>query len=475
MSYNGCKMKIRKKLVNCLVFLLIFFLVTPAQCFTIGEEREVGEKLLYSIRSTFTVIEEPDIAAYLAGLGSEILDVAGLQFFDYRYYVVESDDFNAFAAPSGLIFFYTGLIKQMNSEDQLCSVLAHEIGHVVRRHLASRIEKGNVVTIASLGLALASLALGNAKATAALFTGSLAAGQSAQLSFSRENEEEADLLAYDWMKELGRSPVGQEEMLQTMRRIARYKSSQVPQYLLTHPNPEARLDYVQGLMGTETKIVEPQDSIADDFDFFRFKYRVMSMLEDKKEIRTYLASILANDTSDEMHQVYAKYGMAQLERQENNFPRSLELLEEVIAKYPDRDILQIDKGVILSEAGDADQATALLEKLYNKRRNDNYCAYSLGEAYLRAGNTKRAKQLLEQVAMSMKEFAAVYYELGKIASSEKEVAKTAFYLGEYNLYLGKLKLAKFNFDSALKAVDLDPKTKKNVEQYQELIKKLEKK
>ena len=70
----------------------------------------------------------------------------------------------------------------MNSEDQLCSVLAHEIGHVVRRHLASRIEQGNIVSIASLGVALAALALGNAKATAALITGSFAAGQSAQLS-----------------------------------------------------------------------------------------------------------------------------------------------------------------------------------------------------------------------------------------------------------------------------------------------------
>ena len=89
------------------------------------------------------------------------------------------------------------------------------------------------------------------------------------------------------MKKLGRSPVGQEEMLQTMRRIVRYKSSQVPQYLLTHPNPEARLDYVQGLMATETQIVEPAQSTADDFDFFRFKYRILSLLQSKAEFRTY--------------------------------------------------------------------------------------------------------------------------------------------------------------------------------------------
>lgn len=467
-------MKIKEQLRNSLIFLLIFFLVTPAYSFTIGEEREVGEKLLYSIRSVFPIIEEPDLINYLSGLGDEILTVAGLQYFDYRYYIIESEEFNAFAAPSGLIFFYTGLLKQMNSEDQLCSVLAHEIGHVVRRHLASRIEQSKIVSLASLGVALGALALGDAKATAALITGSLAAGQSAQLSFSRQNEEEADRLAYGWMKELGRSAVGQEQMLQTMRRIVRYKSSQIPQYLLTHPNPEARLDYVQSLMASEPHVIEPSQSTADDFDFFRFKYRILSMLHEKADIRTYLASILANEKNDEL-QVYAKYGLAQLERQENNYSRSLELLDDVIRQFPDKDILKIDRGVILSEAGDAEQAIKILEQLYNTHRADNYCTYSLAKAYLRTGDTKRARELFEQVAISMEEFAAVYYELGKIANSENERGKTTYYLGKYNLYLGKLKLAGFNFNQAEKAKDLEPELRDKAREYKELVDRLSKK
>ena len=90
----------------------------------------------------------------------------------------------------------------MNSEDELISVMAHEVGHVVRRHLASRMKKGKVINFASMGAALAAIALGGGAAAQGLLAGSLAAGQSAQLHFSRQDEIEADLLAYQWMQDM---------------------------------------------------------------------------------------------------------------------------------------------------------------------------------------------------------------------------------------------------------------------------------
>ena len=168
------------------ISLVIVFPLRKSNAFTIGEERELGEKLLYAVRATFPIVGDPDIHQYINELGSEVLAVSGAQFFDYRFYVVRSDQFNAFAAPSGLIFFYTKLIESMNSEDELVSVLAHEIGHVVKRHLASRMQKGKIINFATMGLALASIAFGGGGAAAqALLTGSLAAGQSAQGSRSR--------------------------------------------------------------------------------------------------------------------------------------------------------------------------------------------------------------------------------------------------------------------------------------------------
>ncbi|MCI5181451.1 MAG: hypothetical protein D3921_02780, partial [Candidatus Electrothrix sp. AW1] len=221
---------------------------TRSIAFSIGEERNIGEKLLMAVRSQFDLLDDPDIVQYINKLGSQVLAVAGPQYFDYHFFIVNNEQFNAFAAPSGLIFFNSGLIKKMQSEDELLSVLAHEVAHVVSRHISHRLEKQKKVTAASLLFGLASLAVGDPSLTQGLFSGALAANKTAGLSFSRQDEEQADRLAFGWLRIMGRNPTAMETMLKSMRRITRYRSEQLPPYLLTHPNPEARLDYVQSLL-----------------------------------------------------------------------------------------------------------------------------------------------------------------------------------------------------------------------------------
>ena len=199
--------------------LIIGQLVLPINtfAFSIGEERMVGEQLLYTIRAELKVLDDPDISQYINSLGHDVLNVVGPQYFDYHFFVVKSDQFNAFAAPSGLIFFYTGLIKTMKTEDELLSVLAHEIGHVVSRHIAGRMAKQGKVTAATMLLGLASLALGNPALSQGLLTGSMAAGQAIGLSYSRQDEEQADRLSFGWLHSMQRNPKSMEEMLKTMR------------------------------------------------------------------------------------------------------------------------------------------------------------------------------------------------------------------------------------------------------------------
>ena len=448
----------------------------PAHAFTIGEEREIGEKLLYQVRQAFPIVGDPDLHQYLNGLGQEVLDVAGLQFFDYRFFIVESKQFNAFAAPSGLIFFYTELISSMNSEDELVSVIAHEIGHVVKRHLASRMKKGTIVNIATLGAALAAIALGGGGAASqALLAGSLAAGQSAQLYFSREDEKEADLLAYNWLKELNRNPEGQKAMLQTMRRITRYRMGQVPQYLLTHPDPEARLDYVESLMNAEGlggDTVPGQEE--QDFAFLRFKYRIMTQIKDNRSVRAYLANKLQDQRSSSFARNMARYGLAQLDFRENNYEQALDKLNHVISALPHKPILFIDKAVILASQGEFEQARTILDEAYRRQPQDMYAAYQLAHVSERLGDLEGAERLLRQVAFSMPEFSKVYFDLGRILSARGETAQSRFFLGKFNLYEGKLKLAEENFREARSAPGITASLKMECEELLALIERLQK-
>ncbi len=443
-----------------------------ALAFNISEEREVGEKLLYSVRRAFPLLDDPDLVQYLNSLGKEVLDVAGIQYFDYRFYIIKDVEFNAFAAPSGLVFFYTGLIGAMNSEDELISVLAHEIGHVVKRHLASRVDKGKVIGAASIAVALAALALGGGAATQALLTGSMAASQTATLHYSRKDEEEADLLAYGWMKKLHRNPIGQKKMLDTMRRVSRYRSEKLPQYLLTHPNPEARLDYVQALIKMdEGQLTELTGT--DQFEFMRFKYRIMAESSDGRGFKEYLSNVLSDGHISEFKKYMAMYGLAQHERTANNYKRGLDLLDQVIEVMPDRKILLSDKGVMQYASGDYENARISLEKAYRDNAKDLYAAFYLAKTYQMLGDNTRAEQLYTVVSYNLPEYSKVYFELGKIASQKGRNATASLFLGKYYLYEGKLKLARGTLGSVGRDKNATAKEKEQSEALLETIERLE--
>jgi beta-barrel assembly-enhancing protease len=469
-----------KNLAKKLCVLVLTFTLISANCltsvygFSIGEEREVGEKLVFAVRSTFPLFNDPDIYQYINSLGQQVLTVAGPQYFDFRFSIINDKEFNAFSAFSGMIFFYAGLIEAMNSENELVSVMAHEIGHTVKRHLASSIEKGKVVGIGTLALALASLAMGGGVATQALLSGSMATNQSLGLHFSRLNENEADLLAYDWMKTLGRNPAAMEKMLETMRRITRYRSNKVPQYLLTHPEPEARLDYVDSLL-IKDKEELPKFIKGDDFSFLRFKYRIMSLAHDGSDFRSFLAEKIADPHSSQLNTMMAKYGLSQLDREESNFDSSLKLIEEVINAYPDKKILLDDKGAIEFAAGKSQNALKTFTKAYRENPGDLYAAFLLARVQLSLNNLMEAEKLFKIVVSEMPEYAQVYYELGNVKANQRKDGDSTYYLGKSYFYSGKTKLAKQMFKMAAEKKDIDGMFKNDALENIKTIDRVEKK
>ena len=427
--------------------LILAQLILPLQthAFSIGEERMVGEKLLYTIRTEFKILDDPDIAQYINDLGQEVLSVIGPQYFDYHFFVVKSDQFNAFAAPSGLIFFYTGLIKTMKNEDELLSVLAHEIGHAVSRHISHRISKQGKVTAATTLLALASLALGNPALTQGVFAGSLAANQAVGLSFSRQDEEQADRLSFDWMRAMNRNPESMEGMLRTMRRVARYRTNKLPAYLLTHPNPEDRLFYVQSLIEIDKQKGQTGEGVkykkTDNFAFLRFKYRVLSQSIEPEKLRIFCANTLASGRDPEQVTM-AHYGLALLSAEENNFPEAIKQLEIVRKKYPDQAILNVDLGTLYLLAGQTDQAVDILRKAYQRNSGDMYAAFQLAMAVEKKGDTTEAQRLYNELARAMPDYSRLYYELGRLKANLGENGISNFYLAKYYLYEGRIKYAK---------------------------------
>ena len=109
--------------------------------FSVEDERELGEKVSQDIRRRMEIIQAPPIQGYVDNLGRRIVSSADPSEFPIRFFVIKESEPNAFAIPGGTIFVTSGLIRLVESEDELAGVMGHEVAHVVRRHIAQSVEE----------------------------------------------------------------------------------------------------------------------------------------------------------------------------------------------------------------------------------------------------------------------------------------------------------------------------------------------
>lgn len=271
-----------------------------------------------------------------------------------------------------------------------------------------------------------------------------------------------------------RDPSAMEDMLRVMRRITRYRmGSETPQYLLTHPNPEARLGYVASLLELEKQKTGAAYDTTDNFKFLRFKYRVLMQAIDHEKLRIYCVNTLASATKVE-DRTLAHFGLALLAAEERKFDQALQHLATVQEQYPRETILDIDRAVLFIQAGRMDEARTLLEQAVKRDPTDMYGLYQLAKMELMRGSTARAEQLLQRVAAAMPEFPQLYFDLGQIESSRGKEGASVFYLGKYNLYRGKIKLAKQYLTRASKETNVPEQMRIEARALLDKLKDLEK-
>jgi predicted Zn-dependent protease len=200
----------------------------------------------------------------------------------------------------------------------------------------------------------------------------------------------------------------------------------------------------------------------------------MAEASDSNMFRQYLSSVMADSRASDFAKTMAKYGMSQLERRENNFKRSMELLDEVIASLPGQPLLQTDKGVLLYAAGDFEGARTVLESACQADAKDMYAVFNLGKAYQALGDINKAEDRYRTVSYELPEYPKVYFELGKIASQKKQNNRASLLLGKFYLYEGKLDLARFSLEKLAEDTSVNNKEHAEAETLLETIERIEK-
>lgn len=456
--------------------ILMFFIITgtlqnfhrtdSAYAFSVGDEKKVGEELLTMVRKEFRLVDEPDILQYINELGQSTLEVAGPQYFDYHFFVINNKEINAFAAPSGLIFFHSGLIESLENEGELVGVIAHEIGHVVSRHLADRMSKSAKISAATMLGVLVGIAIGGGALSEALIAGSAAAGQTAALSFSRLDEEEADRLAFKWMQAQKRDPAVMVSMLRKIHTMNRYRQGYVPPYLLTHPNPDIRMSYIQDLiLFTEKKTYVN----FNEFPFQRFKSRVISLTREPMQLIQKYQKTVGSMDPDSGEAAMTHYILSQAYLAAADYDKAESELRRTMAFYPDKTILKTDLGVIYLKAGRFQAALTQLREAEEKERRSAYTAYYLAQALEKSGRPQEAATLYEKLLDLIPSYSQLYYRLANLKGGLNKKDEGFYYFGHYYFYEGDLDSARYHYS---KAVALLPQESQMRLEAQNMLKKI---
>ncbi len=238
-------------------------------------ERRIGESIVREMRRRGAIHGDAEITDYLNRFASALTDTYPAAGYSFEFFLVRDGTLNAFALPGGYIGVHTGLIVAAQSESELASVLAHEIGHVSQRHLArmlARERQTSVVMLAALVLAaLAARSSPDAVGGVASLGSTVARQQ--MLGFSRDAEREADRVGLDILRQGGFDANGMVAFFGRLQQAGRLYESGAPDYLRTHPVTSERIADIQSRVG-ETRYRQRADSV--DFRLARAKLRALS-------------------------------------------------------------------------------------------------------------------------------------------------------------------------------------------------------
>ena len=205
---------------------------------SVKDEIAMGREAQQQVRKTVPVLADAQVAGYVTRLGKALAARAPGPKYPYTFSIANTRALNAFALPGGPVWIHRGILNAAGTEAQLAGVIAHEIAHVAQRHAAEQI---TTQLIANGFLGLLGAVLGNepggartAQAGARILAGGYL------LTFSRDDEREADRVGLDLLHRAGWDPRGMAEFMDVLRRAQGRDPGSVEVFLSTHPAPAER-------------------------------------------------------------------------------------------------------------------------------------------------------------------------------------------------------------------------------------------
>ncbi|WP_296658593.1 M48 family metalloprotease [Paraburkholderia sp.] len=243
-------------------------------------ERKVGERVMREIRSRPDYIGDWLVRDYLNSVAARLAAAANALYIggyrpDFDLFAIRDSQINAFSLPGGFIGVNSGLIVATQTESELASVLGHEMGHVLQRHIARMLSQNERTGYAALAGVLFGILAGvlarSGDLGSALVLGSGAYAVDRQLSFSRAAEHEADRVGFQLLAGAGYDPYGMVAFFERLDR-ASMDDTGVPAYARTHPLTTER---IADMEDRARRSAYRQPRQAPEYGFVRARVRIL--------------------------------------------------------------------------------------------------------------------------------------------------------------------------------------------------------
>ena len=214
----------------------------------VREEVTFGREIAARMVGRYGLYDNDQITRYVNLVGKTIALSTNRPELDFHFGVLNTDEINAYAAPGGYVFVTRGALMKMQDEAELAGVLAHEIGHIVERHVVKELNIHGVEGSASSGLAR--LIGGGSDAARLAFYQSVdkALDILFKTGYKRDDEVQADRDALLFCALAGYDPAG---LVRYFERLNAAKGKNTEVLDKTHPSYETRITWFKSTMTEE--------------------------------------------------------------------------------------------------------------------------------------------------------------------------------------------------------------------------------
>ena len=417
--------------------------------FTRSQAEAIGRSVLRQLREQGSVLEDPESAEYISDLGHSVASQAHEGEHTFNFFVVNDDAINAFALPGGYVGINSGLITATRSESELAGVLAHEVAHVIQKHIARRIAGTGRTSMLATAAVLAAILLGaGGDAVPAVIAGAQGLAIQEQINYTRANEYEADRVGLQYLARAGFDPMGMPSFFEVLSRQAAMPGSRLPEFLQTHPLTSTRIAETRD-RAERTPVAEVRESST--YELMRARIQVLNARSTDEALRRFASPPGATPDFGALGHRYG-YGLALLRA--GRYPEAARQFQALVDDHPTTVAFHSALGESLILAGRHAEGLEVFGHATRLFPRNRPLTVRHAEALLRTRNFDAAHAILLDIFNVVRPTPPQVRLIANAADAAGLHAEALFYMSEYHLLTGELEMALDKLRLALLEPDL---------------------